>query len=234
MTSLAVRHGSHDVEYLDDGRILVDGELPLLDGLALDDLQTEVRLMGAIVADKAKRYGYPYRAAMATLHAEGVIPVARNKRIAPENAWSIVSFDGGLGHFQITSEGLKKDAAGNELTDEEVLEPETNADIGVRFLAHLRDRFGIAESAEVFDLARVAAAYNAGSPRPGKNAWNLHTFNPDYIDRTIAANNSIVTMFPEEPTGPNRARMVIRRLLRFFGFAALAGALGWATYEASR
>lgn len=69
----------------------------------------------------------------------------------------------GVGLLQITNPGLK-----GRLTDAQLFGPSTNIDVGARYVAFLREKYGD-------DFPRVAAAYNAGSARPdASNGWNLH------------------------------------------------------------
>jgi hypothetical protein len=214
-------------EILDDGRVSVNGTIPVLAGQPRKDLTTELRLYGAAIAEKAAEYGVPFPQLVGLAHGEGVIPVARNRGIPEEEAQNIVSEDGGHGVFQITNEGLKKDASGRHLSSAEILDLDINADIAARYIRTIRG--GPAGD----DLVRIAATYNAGSLRPPKivTPWPFHTFRPNYIDEVVAANNTVIT---EGLSPPGGVRRLATKLLRIFGLVVIAASAGFVAYEASK
>ncbi|MES2359966.1 MAG: transglycosylase SLT domain-containing protein [Gemmatimonadota bacterium] len=93
----------------------------------------------------------------------------------------IVSPDGrpltGVGLLQITNPGLK-----GRLTDAALFDPATNIDVGARYVAFLRDKYGD-------DFPKVSAAYNAGSVRPDAgNPWNMHQYGAHVSSEVSALN----------------------------------------------
>lgn len=89
------------------------------------------------------------------------------------NGWT------GVGLLQITHPHLK-----GGKTDEELMVPAVNLEIGCRYIAALTRKYG--------DFPRVSAAFNAGSPRGrAGDPWNLYCTG-DHVDAEVRALNTIV------------------------------------------
>lgn len=105
----------------------------------------------------------------------------------------------GAGLMQITDASLRKG-----LSDEQLIDPDTNIQIGTDYLLHLFNTYG-------GNLIRVAAAYNNGSASCGAhgqcdpNEWNLKTYcppcDPNRKPKTFCP--------PEDVTTPNYVGTVL-------------------------
>lgn len=89
--------------------------------------------------------------------------------------------DDGVGLLQITNPSLK-----NGYTDEQLCDPETNLNIGARYIVRsLVARYG-------WDFPKISASFNAGSVHPPlkgyENEWGMHC-TPGHIDAEVSALN---------------------------------------------
>ena len=193
-----------------ESAIEVEGE-----GYPAKPMPAGVAQWSGLIAAAAEKYGLPpnYLAAF----------VAQESGGKPD----VISFDSGYGLMQITSAGLK-----GGRSDAELLDPETNLDIGAGFLAKLLNTYG-------GDPIKAAFAYNAGSPRCdtrtscAPNRWGLYSYcingkSNDYGGSILAYTNGALAMefTPSYGVGPWRWWL--------FGMAAVVGYLAVAEPKVQR
>lgn len=155
---------------LPDGRVEVNGSVPLLEGGVYQRLWQWYPL----AREHEARTGVPASWTLGMIHAEsGGQAGAR-------------SSDGGLGLMQITHPALMQG-----LSPADVMRPEVNLRLGTDFLRTLRT----SGPASARDLPSVSSRYNAGqktngAPHASSNAWGMRCTG-NHIDRVVAATNSV-------------------------------------------
>jgi soluble lytic murein transglycosylase-like protein len=147
----------------------VDGEIPTLAGVAARTFDAGVRRWEKLACAAAHEFGVPVHWILGMIFSEsGGIPSARSPV-------------GAIGLMQLHSAAAK-----GGLSDEQILDPETNIRLGARLISRI-----------YFDgdqLPEVASKYNAGGTPNGQphesssSPWRMRE-DPGHIDRTVAAAN---------------------------------------------
>ncbi len=148
--------------------------VPTLTGKYADVMSSVIARWGDTVRPIAEQFGIVERWILAMIYQEsGGNPRAFRRE---PNGWT------GIGLLQITHPSLK---GGH--TDEQLFDPQLNLTIGTRYIV------GIAKRPDVnWDWPKVAATFNAGSPRPNpKSEWNLYCTN-GHVDSEVSAQNFVV------------------------------------------
>lgn len=160
---------------LDDGRIEVDGEIPMLSGRSAEHFRSRVCSRWSSLAELAAReHDVPPAWILGMIWAESG---------GDEHARAA---DGGRGLMQLTHPST---FSGH--SPDEVMDPQLNVRLGARTIA----RF--ARTPRAADLPAVASRYNAGgradgSPHPSQaSPWGYRE-TPGHIDRVVAATNTAI------------------------------------------
>ncbi len=160
--------------------------VPTLTGKYADVMSSVIARWGDTVRPIAEQFGIVERWILAMIYQEsGGNPRAFRRE---PNGWT------GIGLLQITHPSLK---GGH--TDEQLFDPQLNLTIGARYIKQIAGRDDVK-----WDWPRVAATFNAGSPRPNpKSQWNLFCYG-NHVDAEVAAQNYCVlrAMTPSEHPAP--------------------------------
>lgn len=158
----------HVTVYVDPSGPPVGEKVPVLSEVMHESLRAVRARWEKTVRPIAAKYGVPWEYPIVMIRREsGGDPSAR-------------SADGGLGLMQITSPELKEG-----LTDEELLNPIVNVNVGTHYLSRLMNHYGD-------DFPVLSAAYNAGGRRPTTlNEWGM-VCTGSHIDDEVCALNSLL------------------------------------------
>ena len=189
---------------LPDGRIEVNGKLPLMRGGLPDKVWQWAELAG----QKGEKFNVPVHWILGHIYAEsGGNPNALNTSDRPH----------GAGLMQITHPSLR-----GGRTDAQLMDPDLSVDIGAGLLGRLKSSG--AEDAR--DLPSVASRYNAGTAKSGKphrgpEPWGMRATG-NHIDRVVAASNSAHQLLhgdqatePGKPGADLLPFFLVFQLLRF-------------------
>jgi len=153
-----------------DGTVFV----PTLTGKWADIMSSVIARWSDTVRPIGEQFGVMDRWILAMVYQESNgNPRAFRKE---PNGWT------GVGLLQITHPSLK---GGH--TDEQLFDPRLNLTIGTRYIRDICRRPDVA-----WDFPKVAATFNAGSPRPNpKSEWNLYCYG-NHVDAEVSAQNYMV------------------------------------------
>ncbi len=148
--------------------------VPTLTGKYADVMSSVIARWGDTVRPIAEQFGIVERWILAMIYQEsGGNPRAFRQE---PNGWT------GIGLLQITHPSLK---GGH--TDEQLYDPQLNLTIGTRYVVSIAKRPDVN-----WDWPKVAATFNAGSPRPNpKSEWNLYCYG-SHVDSEVSAQNYYV------------------------------------------
>lgn len=142
------------IRNLPDGTVEIEGE-----GVVRKALPPKVRTWETLIKQKAAKYGVPpaWIAGIMALESGG-------KAEAGSAAGAI-----GLMEVLLTTGRI---VAGNpHMTAEELWEPDTNVDVGTKFLRQLLEEYN-------WNLINTAFGYNAGKARCGRGCWRAKKGDP--------------------------------------------------------
>lgn len=183
MTTACPGFASYELD--SSGRVYVNGVLPEASGKELQNLQDAWKRYGGLVVSAANDYGIPPAWVMGVLMAES----AGNPRACSPCAACNPSFCTTAAGQTCCAFGLMQFLASTAkhygTSAAALLEnPALAIDVGANLLADLIDKFGL-------DLPRVAASYNSGGARCGKEGttFGLKT-EGDYPMKVVKYANS--------------------------------------------
>ena len=160
--------------------------VPTLTGEFADRMSSVLAKWSDVVRPIGEQFGILERWILAMVYQESNgNPRAFRQERHPDGT-PIISPGGrpltGVGLLQITSPSLK-----GGYTDEQLFDPQLNLTIGTRYIREIARRPDVN-----WDWPKVAATFNAGSPRPNpKSEWNLYCYG-NHVDAEVSAQNYIV------------------------------------------
>jgi hypothetical protein len=185
-----------------------------LDGAEKAFFDEKVAPWHGLALENQARVGVPAAVTDAIMMGEGANPNAR-------------SFDGGLGLMQITDKSLKQG-----LSDEEVIDPETNVRLGTDFLRSLAARLGS------YDPVQLASMYNCGPGDSGAKSrpsspWGVCEYTipstgaQPYISKVVRAYNYALLNMPSSMPFGASAGSTLGTVAKVSGVLLLLGAAGF-------